>query len=103
VHERKVCRSDWTITRFEAGRLIESDMEHLCAVSRRVVEGGERWEFEDYDAGPSRVRLSAWRNSEGLAGWLQKVLPSGSRATLEFTLHKRLAYLQFAAEREPSA
>jgi hypothetical protein len=51
VHERLVCRTDWTVTAVEEPQFLEQESSHLCAVARRVMNGGERWEFSEGDAG----------------------------------------------------
>jgi hypothetical protein len=99
VHERRVCRSDWVVAQVDAPRVLEQTMEHLCAVSRRVVRGGERWELEDDGEGGTTVTLNTWRCASGLDGWLQKVFGDRQRGAIGISLRKRLAYVQFAAER----
>lgn len=99
VHERLVCRSDWIVTALEDGRLLEQTYSHLCAVAQRVSDGGERWEFVEGDDGSTHVTLRCWQHSPGLSGWLEKILrPAAARET-NLSLMKRLAYVQFAAER----
>jgi hypothetical protein len=57
VHERLVCRTDWVVTAVEEPRLLEQTSSHLCAVAQRVFDGGERWEFDEGEDGPTRVTL----------------------------------------------
>jgi hypothetical protein len=57
---------------------------HLCAVAQRVFDGDERWEFDEGEDGSTRVTLHCWRVRQGLGAWLRK----------------RLAYVQFTAERQ---
>lgn len=97
VHDRKVCRTDWVVTEVKPPWLLEQTMEHLCAISGREVFGGERWELEVGGDGSTVVTLHAWRLSLGVGGWLQKILGSGNETNL--SLEKRLAYVQFDAER----
>jgi hypothetical protein len=99
VHDRLVCRSDWTVTTLEDSRLLEQSFSHLCAVAQRVVEGGERWEFAERDDGSTQVTLRCWRESPGLTGWLGKIFGPPVTGETNFSLMKRLAYVQFAAER----
>jgi hypothetical protein len=96
VHERKVCRTDWTVTRLESPSLLEQTMEHLCAVSLRELLGGERWEFKQSDDGATFVTLRGWMQAPGLDGWLRKL--AGDKAA-QLSMKKRLASVQFKAER----
>ncbi|HKP21263.1 MAG TPA: hypothetical protein VJT68_07085 [Thermoleophilaceae bacterium] len=96
AHERRVCRTDWTITNLHEARLLEQSFTHLCAVSGRVLDGGERWEFLQGEDGSTRVRLSAWRERPGLDGWLERIF--GSRGW-SVSLRRRLNNIQFRAER----
>jgi hypothetical protein len=99
VHDRLVCRTDWVVTEIEDARVLEQTSSHLCAVAQRVVDGGERWEFSERDDGSTHVTLRCWRLSPGPRGWWGKMFgPSLPRET-NFSLMKRLAYVQFAAER----
>jgi hypothetical protein len=79
--------------------VLEQTMEHLCAISRRVVRSGERWELGDDGEGGTTVTLNTWRCASGLDGWLQKLFGDRQRGAIGISLRKRLAYVQFAAER----
>jgi hypothetical protein len=100
VHERKVCRTDWLVTEVKPPWLLEQSMEHLCAVARRELFGGERWELEVASDGSTVVTLRSWWDKPGLAGWLEKlsglVVGDGTIVSLK----KRLAYVQFKAEKD---
>jgi hypothetical protein len=100
VHERLVCRTDWAVIEVEEPRVLEQTSTHLCAVARKVLDGGERWEFAEGDDGSTRVTLRSWRDKPGLRGWLQKMLGSGLSRHTDLSLRKRLAYVQFQAERQ---
>jgi hypothetical protein len=97
VHNRKLCVSKLEISELDAGRLLEQSFSHYCADSERETRGGDRWEFAARADGSAVVTLSSWRQRHGLGGWLLKLLGSGEAARLE--LRKRLAYVQFEAER----
>jgi hypothetical protein len=100
VHNRSLCRADWHVTQVTAGRALEQSMLHFCADARRETRGGERWEFAPRGDGSTCVRLRTWRLVPGVWGWLEKLL--GSRrmeATTQIELRRRLAYVQFEAER----
>ena len=101
VHERRRCMSEWVVTSVEPPLRLEQSMWHFCAVAKNQVTGGERWELTEQDDGSTLVALRAWTSREGLAGWLQKVL--GSRDERNLSLRKRLAYVQFEAERQAGA
>jgi hypothetical protein len=100
VHERLVCRTDWVVTALEEPRVLEQSSSHLCAVAQRVLDGGERWEFDESDDGSTRVTLLSWRERKGFSAWFEKILGSGMSQGLELSLKKRLAYVQFQAERQ---
>jgi hypothetical protein len=99
VHERRQCHSDWTVTELQPGRVLEQTMLHFCFVALREVRGGERWEFVQAADGTTLVTLRAWRLKPGLAGWLEKVLGSPLKQRTSIDLRKRLAHVQFQAER----
>jgi hypothetical protein len=96
AHERRVCRTDWTITALHEARLLEQSFTHLCTVSGRVLDGGERWEFVEAEDGSTVVKLTAWRERPGLDGWLERIF--GCRAW-GVSLRNRLNNVQFRAER----
>lgn len=98
VHNRKLCHTWWCVTETVRPRVLEQSMVHFCADAERQSQGGERWEFQARDGGSSVVKLHSWRTIHGLAGWIHKLLHEGGRSdTLE--LKRRLAYVQFEAER----
>jgi hypothetical protein len=99
VHNRRHCRIDWLVTRLEPGRLLEQSMDHYCADLQKQTRGGERWEFAELADGTTRVTLREWRVAPGLDGWLRKLLGSNVAVLMSVELRKRLAYVQFAAER----
>jgi len=99
VHNRKLCRTEWTVTRLEPARLLEQSMEHYCADRQQESLGGERWELVELADGSTRVTLRAWRALPGLGGWLQKLLGPDGAALMATGLRIRLAHLQFTAER----
>ena len=100
VHERKMCRTDWLVTEVKPPWRLEQSMEHLCAVARRELFGGECWELEVASDGSTLVTLRSWWQKPGLRGWLEKiaglVLGNGS----DVSLKRRLAYVQFEAEKD---
>jgi hypothetical protein len=98
VHERSVCRTDWIVTELREPWVLEQAMEHLCVAARREVRGGERWQFEEAGDGSTLVTLRAWRRRAGRLGWIERLFRSRDRAA-ELSLMKRLAYVQFRAER----
>jgi hypothetical protein len=100
VHERKVCRSDWIVTELKPPWLLEQTMEHLCAVARRDVFGGERWELEVGSDGATVVTLRSWWHKPGLDGWLEKISGVVLGNWTNVSLKKRLAYVQFEAEKD---
>jgi hypothetical protein len=99
VHERKVCRADWVVTELKPPWVLEQTMEHLCAVARREVFGGERWELEVAGDGSTHVTLRSWRLRPGVEGWLAKIGAAAVADATTLSLKKRLAYVQFRAER----
>jgi hypothetical protein len=99
VHERKVCRTDWLVTELRPPWLLEQSMEHLCAVARRELFGGERWELEVAGDGSTVVTLRSWWQRPGLDGWLEKIVGLVTGNWKNVSLKKRLAYVQFEAER----
>ena len=100
VHERLVCRTDWTVTEVDEPRVLEQSSTHLCAVARSVLDGGERWEFSEREGGTTCVTLLTWRDRAGLSGWLEKAFGSGPSRAADLSLRKRLAYVQFKAEHQ---
>lgn len=98
MHDRVVCRTDWIVTELREPWVLEQALEHLCMATRREILGGERWQFEEAADGSTLVTLRAWRRRDGLGGWLERVLASRDDAT-DFSLRKRLASVQFRAER----
>jgi hypothetical protein len=100
VHERLVCRTDWVVTAVEEPRLLAQTSSHLCAVAQRVLDGGERWEFDEGKDGSTRVTLHSWRVCQGLGAWIEKVFGSPQSRSLDVSLRKWLAYVQFTAERQ---
>ena len=100
AHERRVCRTDWTVVALEEPRLLEQSFAHLCSVSGTVVEGGEKWEFAEAEDGSTVVRLTAWRARPGLNGWFERIFGRTTGAGWKVSLRKRLNHVQFAAERQ---
>jgi hypothetical protein len=96
VHERRNCLTEWVVTEVEPPRVLEQDSWHFCAVAGRPSESGERWEFDERSDGSTLVCLSAWRVHPGLGGWLLK---ARGRSEAAISLRRRLAYVQFEAER----
>ena len=74
-------------------------MRHFCADLGTEARGGERWEFAERDDGWTVVTLSTWRLRPGLKGWLEKVFGSGITPTVKTSIQRRLAVVQFEAER----
>jgi hypothetical protein len=97
VHNRMLCLSAGEITAIEAGRMLEQSIDHYCADSERVTHAGERWELAELPEGSTIVTLSLWRRRPGLSGWVQKLL--GTDEATRQSLRKRLAFLQYEAER----
>jgi hypothetical protein len=102
VHERKVCRTDWLVTKVKPPWLLEQTMEHLCAVARRELFGGERWELEVARDGSTVVTLRSWWEKPGVGGWLEKIRGLVLGSGFDLSLKKRLAYVQFEAEKDSS-
>ena len=88
------------VTAVEEPRLLEQTSSHLCAVAKSVLAGGERWEFDESEDGSTRVTLCSWRERQGLGGWLEKIFGSRLSTSLDVSLRKRLAHVQFKAERQ---
>jgi hypothetical protein len=100
VHDRQRCLSDWVVTSVEPPFHLQQSMWHFCAVSKSQSFGGERWEFTERGDGTTVVALRSWLVREGLGGWLQKLLTWGGDGGAKcMSLRKRLAYVQFKAER----
>jgi hypothetical protein len=100
VHERRRCFSDWVITSIESPFHLEQSMWHFCAVAQSQVFGGERWQLSESADGPTIITLRSWTLVEGVGGWVHKLLGRvGSCDAKGFSLRRRLAYLQFEAER----
>jgi len=74
-------------------------MRHFCAGSQRELEGGERWEFRVDDAGATLVELRSWRHNRGVGEWIDSLIGGGARSDTTLSLKKRVAYVQFEAER----
>jgi hypothetical protein len=70
----------------------------LCAKAHRVQASGDRWELAE-DAGVTCVRLSWWLIRTGPGAWLTTFLGTGRSNLPAASLRRRLAYLQFEAER----
>jgi hypothetical protein len=99
VHDRAVCRTDWIVTELREPWVLEQALEHLCTATRREILGGERWQFEEAGDGSTLVTVRAWRRGRGgLGGWLERLRASRDDAT-HSSLRKRLASVQFRAER----
>lgn len=96
VHDRSVCRTGWIVTELREPCVLEKAMEHLCR--RREVMGGERWQFEETGHGLTVVTLRAWRTWPRLRGRLGRLFAPRDDG-VGFSLRKRLAYVQFRAER----
>jgi hypothetical protein len=104
VHDRRRCLSDWVVTSVHEPLHLEQAMWHYCAVAKAQVLGGERWELAERSDGSTVVTLRSWIAREGLAGWRHKLI-AWTRPVDErnVSLRKRLAYVQFEAERRTSA
>jgi hypothetical protein len=89
------------VSALDAGRLLEQSFSHYCADSERETLGRDRWEFADRADGSTVVTLSSWRRRHGLGGWLRRLVAADETARIE--LRKRLAYVQFEAERQLTA
>ena len=99
VHNRKLCHTWWCITEAVRPLVLEQTMLHFCADAQREIHGGERWEFHVDDGGSTLVELRSWRSNRGVAGWIEKLLREGAPSGATLPLKKRLAYVQFEAER----
>lgn len=99
VHNRHVCGTEWCVTEVVRPNVLEQKMVHFCADAQREVQGGERWEFHSDDAGPTAVELRSWRTYRGITGWIDKLFREGPSSATAVSLKKRLAYVQFEAER----
>ncbi len=99
VHNRKLCHTWWSVTEAVRPRVLEQTMRHFCADSQRELEGGERWEFRVDDAGATLVELRSWRRNRGVGEWIDSLFGGGARSDATLSLKKRLAYVQFEAER----
>jgi hypothetical protein len=98
VHNRKLCHTWWSVTEAARPKVLEQTMVHFCADAQRESQGGERWEFHERGTGSTVVELHSWRTIRGLAGWIAKLLHEGERSET-LALKRRLAYVQFEAER----
>jgi hypothetical protein len=98
VHDSAVCRTGWIVTELIEPWVLEQALEHVCTAKGREVVGGERWQFVEAGEGSTLVTLRAWRRRDGLAGWLERLF-SSRHDTTDFSLRKRLASVQFRAER----
>jgi hypothetical protein len=99
VHNRHVCGTEWRVTEVARPRVLEQTMAHFCADAQREVHGGERWEFWSDDGGSTLVDLRSWRIYRGVGGWIDKLFREGPTSAAAISLKKRLAYVQFEAER----
>jgi hypothetical protein len=99
AHDRKWCRTDWVVTELRPGQTLEQSMSHFCAHTQRALTGGERWELTAGEDGATLVNLSTWRDHEGLSGWLGKLQRAATGGGDTMDLKRRLAYVQFEAER----
>jgi hypothetical protein len=98
VHARSVCRTDWIVTELREPYVLEQTMGHLCLTRRREAMGGERWQFEETADGATVVRRRAWHSWPGMRGRLGRLF-SHRHGAAGFSLRKRLASVQFRAER----
>jgi hypothetical protein len=97
VHNRHLCRSEWTVTRSERPSVLEETMDHFCADASKTVKGGDRWELRDANGVATYVTLTAWKDRPGMGGLLIKWF--GDRSVSKTGVKTRLAYVQFEAER----
>ena len=97
VHNRHLCRSEGTVTRAERPRVLEETMDHYCADASRTVKGGDRWELRGVGGGATEVSLTAWKDRSGVGGLFVKWL--ANRSVSKISIQRRLAYVQFEAER----
>ena len=93
VHERRTCVSEWEARVVRPGEVVEARSWHFCSVHEREVRGGERWEFAEA-GGTTRVTLSSWTET----GWFAYLIVGRSELG-DFDLRKRLANVQYRAER----
>lgn len=98
VHDRSACRTDWIVTELREPYVLEQTMGHLCLARRRQLMGGERWQFEETADGVTVVSLRAWHSWPGMRGRLGRLFAHRHGAA-GFSLRKRLAHVQFRAER----
>lgn len=96
IHNRHLCRSEWTVTRADRPRVLEESMDHFCAAASKTVKGGDRWELRDAN-GETYVTLTAWKDRPGIGGLFIKWF--ADRSVSKTGVKTRLAYVQFAAER----
>jgi hypothetical protein len=101
VHDRHLCRSEWTITRAERPTVVEEVMDHFCAAASRPLKGGDRWELRAAGGGGTHVTLTAWYDRPGLAVLLIKWF--GDKSVSKSSVKRRLAYVQFEAERRSAS
>jgi hypothetical protein len=97
VHDSSLCRAGWIVTELREPWVLEQAMAHLCATPRPEVQGGERWQFEER-GGSTLVTVRAWYRRTGPRAWLERLVTSRDDPT-GISLRKRLAYVQFRAER----
>jgi hypothetical protein len=102
AHDGRRCSTDWVVMDLDAPHVLDQRMSHLCAVNRNVVEGGERWELTHGSDESTTVTLSYWRPSTDLFEYLASFVRSRRSDATAVSLRKRLAYLQFEAERQRS-
>ena len=100
IHERRLCRSEWLITKFERARILEQELHHVCAVRDVEVTGRERWEFDTIDPALTVVTLRSWRTVRGLGAWLSRI---GWKVVDDFAVRRRLLAVQYRAELPPTA
>jgi hypothetical protein len=100
IHNRHTCRSEWTVTRADRPGVIEETREHFCAEASKELKGGDRWELRDLD-GSTFVTLTAWTHRPGIGGLILKWL--GDHSVSKMGVKRRLAYVQFEAERRAKA
>jgi hypothetical protein len=96
VHNRHVCRSEWTITRAERPSVLEETMDHFCAEASKESKGGDRWELREAN-GSTYVTLTVWKERTGIGGLLLKWF--GDKQSSRMSVKMRLNYAQFEAER----
>jgi hypothetical protein len=103
VHNRNVCSTEWCVTELSRPRMLAQAMVHFCAEAQREVRGGERWELRSDAAGATVVELRTWRISRGWTGWVRKLSREGPVSATAVSLNRRLAFVQFEAERRAAA